>query len=156
MPVKRLKDFLDSHQVKYTSLTHSAAYTAQEIAASAHVPGRELAKVVVLKVDGRMILAVCPASEMVDLDRLRQLLGAERIDLATEGDFIEFFAGCELGAMPPFGHLYGLETFASKSLAEDEYIAFNAGSHTELIRLPYREFARLEKPTVLDFSGVTA
>jgi len=153
MPVKQLKDFLDSRNVKYVTIAHSRAYTAQEIAASAHVPGKELAKVVVVKVDGRMALAVCPASERVDLSRLAKALGAVKVDVASEGDFIEFFPGCELGAMPPFGHLYGLETFASKHLAADESIAFNAGSHTELIRLAYRDFARLENPTVLDFSG---
>lgn len=152
MPVQKLKDFLDSHGVRYLTIVHSRAYTAQEVAASAHVSGNEFAKVVVVKADGRLALAVCPASERVDLDRLARALGASGVSLATEGEFLEFFAGCELGAMPPFGHLYGLETFASRSLGTHEAISFNAGTHTELIRLPYRDFARLENPTVLDFS----
>lgn len=153
MPVQKLKDFLDSHGVRYLSIVHSPAFTAQEIAASAHVSGRELAKVVVVKVDDRLALAVCPASERVDLERLGRALGTRRVSLATEGEFLEFFSGCELGAMPPFGHLYGLETFASRTLGTHDEIAFNAGTHTELVRLAYRDFARLENPTVLDLSA---
>jgi Ala-tRNA(Pro) deacylase len=151
MPVQQLKEFLDNHGVRYVSISHSRAYTAQEVAASAHVAGREFAKVVVVKVDGRLALAVCPATERVDLERLGRALGATDLALATEGEFLEFFTGCELGAMPPFGHLYGLETFASRQLARDERIAFNAGTHTEVLQMAYADFARLERPTVIDF-----
>ncbi len=152
MPVKRLKDFLDQHGVKYVSISHSPAFTAQEIAASAHIPGRELAKTVMVKLDGKMAMAVLPASYQVDLDGLKKLAGAGRIELATEEEFRDLFPGCEPGAMPPFGNLYGMPVFVSETLAEDEEIAFNAGSHTELVRLGYADFVRLVEPKLGPFS----
>ncbi|MBI4539082.1 MAG: YbaK/EbsC family protein [Gemmatimonadetes bacterium] len=148
MPVQKLKDFLDSHRIKYVAIRHSTAYTSQEIAASAHIPGKELAKTVMVKVDGRMAMAVLPASLRVDFDRLKQAAGAGRVELATEAEFKGMFPDCEPGAMPPFGNLYGMEVFADETLAEDEEIAFNAGSHTELIRLSYGDFERLAGPRV--------
>jgi Ala-tRNA(Pro) deacylase len=155
MPVQRLKEFLDREGVKYVVLTHSPAYTAQEIAALAHVPGKELAKTVVVKLDGKLAMAVLPASQRVELARLREVVGAKRAQLATEAEFRDRFPGCDLGAMPPFGNLYGMDVYVADGLTEDEEIAFNAGSHTELIRLAYRDFARLVQPKVLEF-GVPA
>jgi Ala-tRNA(Pro) deacylase len=152
MPVRRLKEFLDREHVKYVTIGHSAAYTAQEIAASAHVPGRELAKTVLVKLDGKLAMAVLPASFKIELDLLRDAAGAEEIELATEPEFRDKFPGCELGAMPPFGNLYGMAVFVADSLAEDDEIAFNAGSHTELIRLTYRDFERLVEPKVVEFT----
>jgi Ala-tRNA(Pro) deacylase len=152
MPVQKLKEFLDSHNVRYVSIKHSPAYTAQEIAASAHVPGRELAKTVMVKIDGVMAMAVLPASYQVDMEHLRQVTGAGKVELASEREFKDMFAGCEVGGMPPFGNLYGMEVYVSKALAEDEEIAFNAGSHTELIRLPYSDFERLVGPKVVALS----
>ncbi len=148
MPVKKLKDFLDSNGVKYVTVNHSAAYTAQEIAASAHIPGRELAKTVMVELDGRLAMAVLPASMKVDFDRLQRVAGVQKAGLADEVQFSDLFPGCEVGAMPPFGNLYGLDVYVSQRLAEDEEIAFNAGSHTELIRLAYADFERLVKPRV--------
>ena len=153
MPVKRLKEFLDSHHVKYVTISHSPAYTAQEIAARAHVPGRELAKTVMVKADGEMLMAVLPASYRVVLDLLKQAAGAEHVELATEEEFRDRFPGCEPGAMPPFGNLYGMEVFVSESLAEDEEIAFNAGNHTELIRLAYHDFEHLVEPQVVKLAS---
>jgi Ala-tRNA(Pro) deacylase len=155
MPVKKLKEFLDSHKIKYVSVKHSRAYTAQEIAASSHIKGKELAKTVMVSLDGKMAMAVLPASYRVDLDRLKEVAGAKKIELAVEKDFQDMFPGCEVGAMPPFGNLYGMDVFVATSLAEDEEIAFNAGSHTELIRLSYKDFERLAKPRVLKFSAKT-
>ena len=152
MAVQKLKEFLDREGVKYVSIHHSLAYTAQEIAASAHVSGSELAKTVVVRLDSRTALAVLPASQWVDFAALKAQTGAAEVRLATEKEFRDMFPDCELGAMPPFGNLYGLEVFVSKRLAEDEEIAFNACSHTELIRLPYRDFARLVKPKVVELS----
>ncbi len=152
MPVKALKEFLDRHQVKYTTINHSTAYTAQEIAAAAHVPGRELAKTVVVKLDGKMALAVLPASQRIDFALLKELAGAQKVELASEQEFKELFPECEVGAMPPFGNLYGMEVYAARSLSEDEEIAFNAGSHTQLIRLAYKDFARLVEPKIGDFA----
>jgi len=152
MPVEKLKSFLDQNQVKYVCVTHSPTFTAQEIAASAHIPGRELAKTVMVELDGRMAMAVLPASYQVDLEALRVLSGADRIDLASEEQFKSLFPDCEPGAMPPFGNLYDMAVYATESLAEDEEIAFNAGSHTELVRLAYADFARLVRPEVGRFS----
>ena len=152
MPLRKLRDLLDGHGVKYVIIQHSPAYTAQEIAASCHVPGKELAKTVMVKIDGTMAMAVLPASQRVDLDSLQEALGASRIELATEQEFKDLFPGCETGAMPPFGNLYGLDVFVAASLAEDEEIAFNAGSHTELVRLSYQDYSRLVKPKMLQFA----
>ena len=154
MPVRKLKDFLDSHHVKYVTISHSPAYTAQEIAASAHIPGKELAKTVMVKIDGKMAMAVLPASYKVDFDLLKEVAGASSAELASEEEFKDMFPECEVGAMPPFGNLYEMEVFVAESLAEDEEIAFNAGSHTELIRLTYEDFERLVKPKVVQFEVV--
>jgi Ala-tRNA(Pro) deacylase len=152
MAVQKLKEFLDREGVKYVTIHHSPAFTAQEIAASAHVSGGEMAKTVVVRLDGRTVLVVLPASQRVDLDALKAHAGAGAARLANEQEFRDLFPDCELGAMPPFGNLYGLEVFVSKRLAEDEEIAFNACSHTELVRLAYRDFARLVKPTEVDLT----
>ncbi len=152
MPAKKLREFLDSHQVKYVTISHSPAYTAQEIAASAHVKGKDLAKTVMVKLDGRMAMAVLPASQKVSLDRLKEVAGVGRADLASEQEFKSLFAECDIGAMPPFGNLYGLDVYVSDMLAKDEEIAFNAGSHTELIKLPYKDFERLVRPKVAKLS----
>lgn len=153
MPVKKLKEFLDSNQVRYVSISHSAAYTAQEIAALAHVPGKELAKTVMVRIDGKMAMAVLPASFKIDLEHLQEALGATAVELASEREFRDLFPGCETGGMPPFGNLFGLEVYVLGKLAEDQEIAFNAGSHTELIKLAYTDFERLVKPKVIHFAA---
>jgi Ala-tRNA(Pro) deacylase len=152
MPVKRLRDFLDKNGVKYVTITHSKAFTAQEIAASAHVKGKELAKTVIVRIDGTMAMVVLPASYRVDFEMLKDALGAKSVELASESQFKFEFPNCEVGAMPPFGSLYGMNTYVAESLTEDEEIVFNAGSHTELIRLPYDVFEKHAKPQVLKFS----
>lgn len=152
MPIRKLKDFLDQRRVKYVTVRHSPAYTAQEVAASAHISGYEVAKTVMVKVDGTMAMAVLPAPLHVDLRQLRDLTGATSVDLAGESEFKALFPECEPGAMPPFGRLYGMDTFVAARLAEDEYIAFNAGTHTELIRMRYRDFEQLVEPKVLAFA----
>ena len=152
MPVQRLKDFLDKHRIKYVVITHSRAFTSQEIAVSALMPGKELAKTVMIKSDGQMIMAVLPSSCKVDLDLLREGTGAGRVELATESEFKDMFPECEIGAMPPFGNLYGMDVFVEEGLTGNKTIAFNAGSHTELIKLSYRDFNELVEPTVMQFS----
>jgi Ala-tRNA(Pro) deacylase len=149
MPVAKLKDYLDTQGVKYVTISHSKAFTAMEVAESAHVQGREMAKTVVLNVDGKLAMAVLPAVQKVDLDLLRKNMGAASVELAREQDFRADFPGCEVGAMPPFGNLYGMTVYVDSRLAEDEQIAFNAGSHTEIVRLPYRDFERLVQPRTL-------
>ncbi len=153
MPVKQLRDFLNSNNIKYVTISHSPAYTAQAIAASAHISGKELAKTVMIKLDGKMAMAVLPASLQVDFDKMKQATGAETVELASEIEFKDLFPECEVGAMPPFGNLYGMDVFVAAKLAEDEEIAFNAGSHTELIKLAYKDFERLVKPKQIAFSS---
>lgn len=146
MPVKQLKEFLDSKSVKYVTVAHSKAYTAQEIAASAHIPGKEMAKTVMVKIDGQMAMAVLPATRRVDFTLLKAAAGAGKVELADEEEFTEMFPGCETGAMPPFGRLYGMDVYMDESLAEDEEICFNAGSHTELMKLSYQDFLEHAEP----------
>ncbi len=148
MPAAKLKRFLDEQGVSYVAIPHFTTYTAQETAASAHVRGRELAKTVMVKLDGTIAMAVLPATRRLDLTRLQEAAGAGQIALATEREFKDMFPDCDVGAMPPFGNLYGLRVFVDRSLAEDEHIAFNAGTHDELIQISYRDFDRLVQPTV--------
>ena len=153
MPVEALREFLDRNRIKYVVISHSRAHTAQEIAASAHIPGQALAKTVIVKLDGRLAMAVLPASELVDLELLADAAFAQRAELADEEEFGDRFPDCQLGAMPPFGNLYGMEVYVADSLAEDEVIAFNAGSYTELIQMAYPDYARLVKPRILRFGA---
>ncbi len=152
MPVSRLKDFLDDQHIKYVTIQHSMAYTAQEIAANAHIPGKELAKTVIVKIDGKNAMAVLPASYRINLGRLKQVCRASQVELASEEDFRDLFPGCETGAMPPFGNLYNMDVYVENSLADDEDIAFNAGSHTELIKLSYQDFEKLVHPKTASFT----
>lgn len=152
MPIQRLKDYLDRNGIKYVIIGHSRAYTAQEIAASAHIPGLELAKTVIVKLDGVLAMAVLPASERVDLDLLKMATGSATAELAKEEEFRDLFPGCEPGAMPPFGNLYGLKVYVAPDLTKDELIAFNAGSHTELLQLSYKDFEFLVQPMKLEFA----
>jgi Ala-tRNA(Pro) deacylase len=152
MPLKRLLEFLDNHGVKYVTIRHSPAFTAQEIAQSAHIRGQELAKTVMVKIDGTMAMAVLPASQKVDLELLREAAGAKKVELAREAEFQARFPGCEPGAMPPFGNLYEMAVYVADALTGDREIAFNAGSHTELIRTAYEDFERLVRPKVTKLS----
>ncbi len=148
MPMNRLKHCLDDHHVKYVTIKHSLAYTAQEIAESAHIQGREMVKTVMVDIDGKMAMAIVPASEKINLSLLKEAAGATKVRLAREDEFRHTFPECELGAMPPFGNLYGMQVFAAETLAADKEIAFNAGSHTELVKMAYEDFERLVQPKV--------
>lgn len=149
MPLDKLKEFLDDNGIKYVSIRHSPAYTAQEVAASGHIPGREMAKTVIVRLDGRLAMVAVPASEQVSLERLKETAGAKEAEIAEEAEFKDRFPGCELGAMPPFGNLFDMDVFVSETLAGDEQIAFSAGSHSELLRLAYQDFERLVEPTLI-------
>ncbi len=149
MSLTTLKQFLDNNQIKYIVISHSLAYTAQGIAALAKIPGKELAKTVIVKIDGALLaMAVVPASRQVDLAMLKSVANAKSVELAAESEFRDRFHDCETGAMPPFGNLYGMPVFADESLAQDQEIAFNAGSHRELVRLAWEDFARLAVPKI--------
>lgn len=154
MPLSKLKDFLDSYKVKYVVISHSVAYTAAGIAALTHIPGRELAKTVIVKIDGALAMAVVAASQHVDLASLKAATGASTVELATEEEFRTQFPDCELGAMPPFGNLYAMSVFADESLLRDKEIAFNAGSHRELVRIAWDDFERLVQPKVMRVAAV--
>jgi Ala-tRNA(Pro) deacylase len=147
-----LKQFLNKEHVRYTTLTHSPSYTAQEIAAQAHISGKDLAKTVMVDLDGRIAMAVLPADQKVALSELREAAGVSKARFATEDEFKGLFPDCETGAMPPFGNLYGMDVYVAAPLTEDEEIAFNAGSHTQLLKIAYRDFERLVHPTVADFT----
>lgn len=152
MPLTKLKKYLDENKIKYIIISHSSAYTAQEIAARAHIRGRELAKTVLLKIDGKMVMAVLPASYKINFEQLAKELNSSNVRLAYEQEFMDRFPDCEIGAMPPFGNLYGMEVFVAKSLMQDEEISFNACSHTELIKLSLKDFVSLVKPKIIQFS----
>lgn len=152
MPLSKVRAFLDDHKVKYVVISHSKAYTAQGIAAIAHISGKDLAKTVIVKLDGDLAMAVLPASYQVDLEALRRHTGVREAELATENEFKRHFPDCETGAMPPFGNLYGIPVYVDGSLTEDNEIAFNAGSHYELIKMAYADFEHLVKPEVMEFS----
>lgn len=148
MPVKQIKEFLDNNHIKYASMTHSPAFTAQEIAAAAHVSGRQLAKTVIVKANGKFAMVVVPASEHINFAKLREVIGSD-VDLASESEFKDKFAGCEVGAMPPFGNLYDMPVFVSEELSHQNEVLFNAGSHSELMKVDFHDFERVVKPKVV-------
>ena len=152
MPVAKLKKFLDEEGVKYVSIVHSPAYTAQEVAASAHITGRELAKTVIVELDRQIAMAVLPANRKIVLQDLREVTGSDQVKFVSEDKFKELFPDCEIGAMPPFGNLYGMDVYVAESLTHNDQIAFNAGSHTEVMKLMFHDFEKLVQPKVMSFT----
>ncbi|GIV46117.1 MAG: deacylase [Ignavibacterium sp.] len=152
MPSARLRSYLDENNIKYITIKHSPAFTAQEIAAVTHIPGKNLAKVVMINVKGKLAMAVLPASYKVNVEELKEQLGTDAVKLAHEKEFMNLFPDCEVGAMPPFGNLYGMDVYVAKALTEDEYIYFNSCTHTELIQMQYKDFEKLVQPKVLEFA----
>ena len=149
MPFTRLEEFLNRERINYKRIVHSRAYTAQKTAAYAHISGNEIAKSVVIKINGKIAMAVLPASYQLDLDELKRATAAKDVRLATESEFKDVFKDCEVGAQPPFGNLYNLEVFVAEKLTEDTNIAFNACNHAELIQMTYKDYQRLVHPTVI-------
>jgi Ala-tRNA(Pro) deacylase len=150
MPIlRKLREVLDQAKIPYEVYNHPLAFTAQEIAATQHMSGREMAKVVILRVDGSFVMAVVPAGRLVNLRQVRLGLGVQNVSLATEDDFAALFPECEIGAMPPFGNLFGLPVYVDSSLEEDETIFFNAGNHVQTVRMKYRDFKGLVRPLVI-------
>jgi Ala-tRNA(Pro) deacylase len=145
MPNKVLKEYLENHKVKYASINHSPGFTAQEIAAAAHVSGKSLAKTVIVKIGGKLAMVILPANEHVSFGALKEATGVS-VDLASESEFKHKFPECEVGAMPPFGNLYDMAVYVSNHLTDHEQIIFNAGSHSELVKMAYRDFERLVHP----------
>lgn len=152
MPLNKLREFLDSHNIRYLILSHSLAYTAQGIAALTHISGKELAKTVIVKIDGNLAMAVVPASCHVDLSLLKRAVGAKAVELASEMEFKDKFPDCEAGAMPPFGNLYGMAVYVDESLTSLKEITFNAGTHRDLMRMDWGDLARLAQPRIVQIT----
>jgi Ala-tRNA(Pro) deacylase len=148
----RLRNYLERENVRYVHDTHRTAYTAQQVAQEEHVPGKIVAKTVVVKVDDGFALAVMPATARADFTRLRSALEAREVRLATELEFTGLFPDCEVGAMPPFGNLYGVPVYVDTALAQDKEIIFNAGTHQDTIRMRYADFERLALPKIFPFA----
>jgi Ala-tRNA(Pro) deacylase len=151
MPGRELKEYLDSKQVRYEIFDHAPAYTAQEVAHFIHVHGWDFAKPVIVRANGQLMMVVVPAPLHVDLARLRRFCRAE-VELVPEWELGERFPGTELGAMPPFGNLFGLPVMIDRRLAERPRIVFNAGSHAEALRVAYVDYERLVQPTVAEIA----
>lgn len=154
MPGQKLKEYLDEHKVKYLCLDHSPAYTAQEVAQSAHVSGRTFLKTVIVHVDDRLAMAVVHSPDRLDLEKLRQAVGAGTVRLATEEEFKDAFADCEAGAMPPFGNLYGMEIFLERDVPTKGDIVFSAGSHKQVIALSFNDFQALAEPVTVSMAAL--
>jgi len=148
MPNKNIKDYLQENKVKWKTIPHTPWYTAQEIAASAHVAGKRLAKTVIIKLGEELAMVVLPAYEHVNYSQIKEITGESDVDLARESDFKSRFPECEVGAMPPFGNLYDMKVFVSNNLSHDQ-IAFNSGSHSELMEISYKDFIDLVKPKII-------
>lgn len=149
MAISRLTDYLDEHGKKYVIVKHSEAFTAQEVAASAHIPGKDMVKTVIVKADGDIKMVVLPSTHDVDFNSIREALDAEEVELASEEEFEDLFPDSELGAMPPFGNFYELDTLVAESLTGDDIIAFNAGTHKEVIKMAYSDYEELVQPDIL-------
>lgn len=148
----RLENYLRENQVPFEEHHHPRAVSAQEVAASEHVPGRMLAKTVMVLADGEMVMLALPAPYQVDLEKAAAALGVDEVRLAEEEEFEDSFPDCEVGAMPPFGNLYGVPVYVEKTLAEDETMVFRSGTHTETMSVSYSDFERLVEPTVAQFA----
>ena len=148
----RLENYLRENQVPFEEHHHPRAVTAQEVAASEHVPGRMLAKTVMVLAGGEMVMLALPAPYQVDLEMAAAALGVDETRLAQEEEFADTFSDCEVGAMPPFGNLYGVPVYVERTLADDETIVFRSGTHTETMSVSYSDFERLVEPTVAQFA----
>jgi Ala-tRNA(Pro) deacylase len=151
--MKKLKAILDDAKVPYEVYNHALAYTAQEIAAKQHLSGNELAKVVMIEADEQLVMAVVRGNDKIALHMVEDSLDARHARLATEDEFIARFPECEIGAMPPFGNLFGLKVYVDPALAKDEFIYFNAGNHVQTVRLKYQDFAKIVQPIVACLVG---
>lgn len=156
MATRRIREFLDGNHARYVLISHSRAYTTSQVAESAHVPGKCMAKVVMVVLGGRLAMAVVPVTRDVDLERLREQTGKDDVRLADEDEFARRFEGCQLGTAPPFGSVFGMETFVDRTLTDLPQIAFNAGTHTDVIVMDFGEFCRLAKPRVVSIAVKSA
>ncbi len=145
----QLKNVLDQNHIHYRTIVHDASYTASQTAQTAHISGKHLAKVVVVKLDGKLTIAVLPAHRRLDLHAIKELSHAKKVELAKESEFNASFPKCEIGALPPFGNLWGMETYLANSLAKQANFVINAGTHTELCEIPSKEYLQLVHPKLI-------
>lgn len=148
--LERIEQYLKEKGVRYEVLHHARAFTAQRVAQAEHIPGKMQAKVVVLHGNGKFYMAALPASHHVDFEMFKKVVG-HACQLATEAEFKDFFPDCEVGAMPPFGHFYNLPVLTDASLEEDDEIVFQAGTHTESVKMAWNDYVRLQRPTIAQF-----
>jgi Ala-tRNA(Pro) deacylase len=144
----KLRDFLNAKQAEFTLTVHPNAFTAREVAAVEHLPAREVAKTIVVTSDNQFVMFVVPANQLIDFHEVRNTLGLTHARMATEDELGRLFPECELGAMPPFGGLYGLPVYLDSTLTGEDRIAFNAGTHREVIHMRTAEYRRLAQPTI--------
>ena len=149
---QRVQEYLDSNNVRFELLPHYPAFPAQKTAQSLHVSGKHFAKAVILHADDRLVMAVLPASHRLNLHDLRQELEVRHLEMAPESEVEKICSDCELGAFPPFGHFYGMDTWVDRSLEKSEEIVFNAGTHTEAIRMKYSDYFKLASPRLASFA----
>lgn len=150
MPVEKLIDFLDAHKIKYVSVEHSVAYTAREIAERINIKGDQMAKTVMVNLDGCMSMVVLPASCRIRWDRFMEAMGTELVALADEEEFQDRFPFCEVGAMPPFGNLYGVPVYMYEGFDYDADIAFRSGTYNEVIKMKLSDYMDLVRPMTLN------
>ena len=152
----KLKEYLDNNNVDYEVSPHKEVFTAQELAACLHIPGKVMTKVVMIKVDGKDVMTVIPACRRINISKLKEMFKSEEVRIEEEEEFKNIFPECDVGAMPPFGNLYGIDVYVDSSLADDEYIMIQGGNYREVVRLKYEDFARLAKPQVQEFTSMAA
>ena len=152
MPSRKIKAYLEEAGVPYRIIEHDTVYTAQELAAVTHVKGKEIAKAVMVKADDELVMVVVPSTHMIDFELLKKQLKKNRVSLAREEEFSPLFPDCEIGAMPPLGNLYNVDTIVAKSLSDDTDIVFNAGTHHDIVKISYADFEKLEKPILADIT----
>ena len=149
---QRIRDYLDSQNVSYEAIHHSQAFTAQEVAHSLHVSGKKCVKAVVAEADHKIIIVVMPASHRLNFQELKSALKVNQLEMLVESELVDLFPDCDLGAIPPFGNLYGMDVWVDRAVASTERIVFCAGTHEDCIRMRYSDFAKLTRPFVGHFS----
>jgi Ala-tRNA(Pro) deacylase len=150
---KKLEEILKANKAKYEKIVHAETFTSQHTAQAEHAPGKTVAKVVMVKADGKDAMLVVPSTHKLDLGKVKKYLGAKDARLASEEEFARLFPDCEKGAMPPFGELYSVPLFVDESMTHNDAIVFNAGTHRESLKMPYREYDRVAKPKIGEFKA---
>jgi Ala-tRNA(Pro) deacylase len=149
--LKKIQEYLEKEKIAYKASCHPTAYTALEVAGVEHIPGKQMVKSVIIKSgDNSYLMCVMPAIHLVDFEKLRKVSKMDNLRLAEEEEIANIFPDYEIGAEPPFGHLHGLKVFADKILEEDDEIAFNAGTHTDIVRIKFKDFKRVVNPLIAD------